>query len=223
MQFHPIEIPIATSMIELAEQAQHPFQKYFCFWAAFNNIYTLVAKRLIDNNEVPNDRLVASSIRRNAQIEFTDRPEDWGYRFPKVLLPIENKQIREAVRQLNVTVKDAIISHPNTRFFVDRIPQGAPGQQDSRGQLINGVLNITRTTESNFPVWSPINKQAYENFLTGELSDRDVLAEQIVFVLYTIRNNLVHGSKRTDDDNDIKVIEKASPLLEIVVRSFIWQ
>jgi hypothetical protein len=31
MKFQPVEVPIATAMLELADQAQHPFQKYFCF------------------------------------------------------------------------------------------------------------------------------------------------------------------------------------------------
>jgi hypothetical protein len=40
-------------------------------------------------------------------------------------------------------------------------------------------------------------------------------------LLYTIRNNLVHGGKNPDEANDIEVVEKALPLLDMVVISFI--
>jgi hypothetical protein len=58
-------------MLELAEQAQHPFQKYFCFWAAFNNIYTLIAKRLVERGIVPNGReLVTELVWRDGVVVF---------------------------------------------------------------------------------------------------------------------------------------------------------
>lgn len=49
----------------------------------------------------------------------------------------------------------------------------------------------------------------------------DPLARQILDVLYTIRNNAFHGGKRADDANDAEVLEKALPLLMMVVDSFL--
>jgi len=50
--------------------------------------------------------------------------------------------------------------------------------------------------------------------------NRNFLARQIVDLLYTIRNNFMHGSKKLDDANDIKVVENALPMLELIVTSF---
>jgi len=79
-----------------------------------------------------------------------------------------------------------LIKNPCVRFFVERKPKGAPGKWDTAGQLINGVMNITRTRNSNEPVWSPIEKQKYENYLAGDTSNQDELAKQIVFMLYRL-------------------------------------
>jgi len=151
MKFFEIEVPLACSMIQLAEHAVHPFQKYFCYWAAFNNIYTLVAQR----NGV--------TIQPNLDLNGQGRTErKWTYIFPSVRTPKEHEQIIEAVNELDVRAKDALISHPKARFFVERVPLGVTGNHDSLGQLINGVLNVTRTVNSQSPVWSPIDKQAYK-------------------------------------------------------------
>lgn len=210
MVFHQVEVPVACSMIELTERADHPFQTYFCFWAAFNNIYTLVAQR--------NGVTVRLNMDRNGRGRTEQR---WTYVFPSVIPPKEHEQIVEAVNALDVRVKDALISHPNTRFFVERKPHGVANNRDTFGQLINGVLNVTRTVNPQSPVWSPIDKQAYERYVTGEHSDINLLAEQIIFMLYTIRNNLLHGSKNPGEENDLTVVQNALPLLELVVRGFI--
>jgi hypothetical protein len=83
------------------------------------------------------------------------------------------------------------------------------------------VLNVTRTVNPQSPVWSPIDKQAYGRYIAGDHSDIKLLAEQIVFMLYTVRNNLVHGSKNPGEENDLAVVENALPLLELLVGAFI--
>ena len=210
MRFTPAEIPVAISMIQLAEMTRHPFQRYLSFWAAFNNIYTQISQR--------------QGLRAQAILDDNGNPktkEERGYTFPKVRIPGEIDQITEAIIQLSAGTKDAIIRHPNIHFFVDRTPAGVKSNTDSRDQVINGVLNITRTVNSQLPVWSPINKPAYESYLEGNPTNQEILAEQIIFMLYTIRNNLVHGSKNRNDANDVNVVERALPILETVVRSFI--
>jgi hypothetical protein len=210
MKFPAIEVPVACSMIELADRADHPFQRYFCYWAAFNNIYTLVAQR--------NGVTVQPNLDRTGQGR-TERK--WTYIFPSVRPPKEPEQIIEAVNELDVRAKDALISHLKARFFVERVPLGVTGNHDSLGQLINGVLNVSRTLNSQSPVWSPIDKQAYERYMAGDQSGQGILAEQIVFMLYTVRNNLVHGSKNPGEENELTVVQNALPLLELVVRAFI--
>jgi hypothetical protein len=210
MHFHEIEIPIAISMIELAERVDHPFQRYFCYWAAFNNIYTLVAKR--------RGMMVGLELDRHGQPKYETR---WTYNFPKVKTPKEHEQLLETIQQLDSQTKNDLISHKNFHFFVYRIPKGVHSKNDSHGQEINGVLNVTRTVNPQSPVWSPIDRQAYERYITGDHSDQDILAEQLVFMLYTVRNNLLHGSKSPGEENDIDVVVNALPLLEFLVRAFL--
>jgi hypothetical protein len=210
MKFKTFEVPIAISLIQLAEDAQHPFQKYFSFWAAFNNIYTLVGRL--------RGLIVQPDLDRNGNPHTELR---WNYSFPKVKIPSEKQQISEAINQLDAKTKDVIIQHPSIRFFVDRTPANVTRDHDALGQLINGVLNITRTINPQLPVWSPIDKPAYESYITGNIASQEILAQQIIFLLYTVRNNLVHGGKNENEANDIRVVENSLPLLEIVVRSFI--
>lgn len=210
MKFHQVEIPVALSLIQLAEQAKHPFQKYFSFWAAFNNLFALIGKR--------QGLTVQPDLDKNGNPKTGQR---WGYTFTKVKTPKEYQQILEAVNQLEDQVKDTLITHQNIPFFVNRTPVGVAHNKDALGQLINGVLNISRTFNPQSPVWSPIDKQAHEKYLAGDMTYQAILSEQIVFMLYTIRNNLVHGGKSMGEANDVEVVEMALPMLEMVVRSFI--
>lgn len=98
-----------------------------------------------------------------------------------------------------------------------------PIQRDSMGQELNGVMNVAYTISTEYPVWSPIDKEIYARFMRGEpVSDIDIntLVGQIVRLLYTVRNNLFHGGKRFDDANDVEVIDRAVPLLELIVSAF---
>ena len=58
------EIPIANGMIELANNTDSAFQKYFCFWTAFNNIYTIKTKRLAENPGTPSRSPIKSELIR---------------------------------------------------------------------------------------------------------------------------------------------------------------
>ena len=95
-------------------------------------------------------------------------------------------------------------------------------EYDAFGQRVNGVINVNYTSDSQYPVWSPIDFQYYEEYLEkpDNEENRDFLARQIVDLLYTIRINFMLGSKRFDDANDIAVVENALPMLELIVTSF---
>ncbi len=210
MKFYEIEVPVSISMISLADGAKHPFQRYFCYWAAFNNIYTLVAER------------VGLRTILDLDSQGTVKTEQrWAYTFLKVRVPREHEQISQAIQQLDADTKHTLISHQNIRFFVERKPKGVNNKHDALGQEINGVLNVNRTVNPTSPVWSPINRQEYEKYIAGDHSGQDTLAEQIVFMLYAIRNNLLHGSKSPGEENDVRVVENALPLLELLVTAFI--
>ena len=98
-----------------------------------------------------------------------------------------------------------------------------PIDTDGRGQRLNGVLNVGYTVDVAHPVWAPIDRALFGKAeqRTLKADERDVLARQILDVIYTVRNNLFHGGKRADDANDREVLERALPLLVMVVGSFL--
>jgi hypothetical protein len=210
-------IPVAYSMIAIAEQKAEDeiYEKYLNFWMAFNNIYTTIAftnpnLRQTLGYETDNNGIIKRTNIGNLQI-------------PKVRLTSEREQIELSFTEFDDTLKNALISHDNTSFFVNRTPNwlDQPISADSLGQNVNGVLNINKMIDSTNPVWSPIEKTKYDNFVSGNHSDRDELAKQILFLLYAIRCNLMHGGKRYDDAIDRQVVGSALPLLELIVRAFL--
>jgi len=118
-----------------------------------------------------------------------------------------------------------MIEHPSTHFFANRIPQwrGRRIEEDATGQRLNGVLNVGHTSNPEYPVWSPIDVQALQDYQCGTRDPEryDALARQILNVLYTVRNNAFHGGKRTDDANDREVLDNALPLLAMIVTAFV--
>jgi hypothetical protein len=121
-------------------------------------------------------------------------------------------------------LKHALILHEGTGYFVGRIPfwQGNQIEYDAFGQRVNGVINVDYTSDGQYPVWSPIDFQYYEEYLgkSDNEENRNFLARQIVDLLFTVRKNFMHAGKKFDDANDIKVVENSLPMLELIVTSF---
>ncbi len=216
--FNSDEAPVAHSMILLAKQSTnrelHPFQEFMCYWTAFNNIYTSIADRFGRPPKLKRsyDGTVATKVKA-------------GVRIPQVNAPLETEQINMALRQFSQSLIGKLVEHESTRYFVYRTPQwrGVRIESDASGQKLNGVINAGRTVDQNYPVWSPIETRLYERYFTENLGphDRHELADQILHVIYTVRNNLFHGGKRTDDANDLDVVNRALPLLRMIVEDFL--
>jgi hypothetical protein len=214
------EAPVAYSMAGLAHtfpmRSPQTLSKYACLWTAFNSIYVTLAARAgrvasLDRNPdgSPQTRLLGN------------------LRIAKVTVVTEREQIENAYRSFPVQLKAALIEHSSTQFFARRTPRwrGRDIARDALGQRLNGVINIGYTTCVDYPVWAPIDLVGYERYVTG-VRDEDVinsLAHQLLEILYTIRNNTLHGGKRADDANDIEVVSMATPLLEKVVSTFLDQ
>jgi hypothetical protein len=214
MVFADYEVPVAYSMVTLATQlpapTSHPVQAFACYWAAFNNIYVTIADR----------EGRRAQLRRNTDGSLLTRAV--GCVNVPVVNPVpERVQIDLAFLKFTVELKQELVEHPNTRFFVYRTPhwQGRPIVNDANGQRLNGVLNVGYTLDAELPVWTPIDTHMFENARDSEA--RDALAYQILNVLYTVRNNAFHGGKRADDANDREVLEKALPLLAMIVGAFL--
>jgi hypothetical protein len=213
------EVPVAYSMIMLAHQSSkfepQPFQEFMCYWTAFNNIYTTLAEQ----------KGHGARLRKHKDGSIRTRPNG-SLQIPEVEKIItEREEIASAFDEFSNTLKHGLITHPNTEFFINRIPKwhGHRIKTDATGQRLNGVMNLRYTVSAQHSVWSPIDIQAYERFMQGkhDQGDTDLLAKQILFMLYTVRNNTFHGGKRADDANDHEVVEKALPLLSMIVGHFI--
>lgn len=124
-----------------------------------------------------------------------------------------------------VLVALKLVERQSTRYFVYRTPKwrGVSIESDVSGQTLNGVINVGRTVDQKYLVWSPIETKLYERYFTESLGphERQELADQILHVIYTVRNNLFHGGKRTDDANDVDVVSRALPLLRMIVEDFL--
>ena len=218
--FQRYELPIAYSMIAAARRIRprrdghHPFEQYFLFWTALNNIYTTIAYRKgcrtqLKENE---DGSIVTIANGNVNI-------------PEVVIVSEREQICLAFQEFGDDLKHRLILHEGTKYFIGRIPswQGIKIEYDAFGQRVNGVINVDYTSDSQYPVWSPIDIQHYEEYLENPDNEvnRDFLARQIVDLLYTIRENFMHhGGKKFDDAKDIAVVKNALPMLKLIVTSF---
>jgi hypothetical protein len=149
---------------------------------------------------------------------------------PMVKTDSETDLILRAINKLDPEQIKEWLELPEVSFFVDRTPRGAKGEChpekagcfDTNGQRINGVLNRTRTVDPLYPVYAPIDMEKYESFLNGDLTSIDLLSKQLVMLLYTVRNNLMHGNKMVSSDNDSEVVRKAYPILEHLLSCFVY-
>jgi hypothetical protein len=216
MKFNKHEIPVAYSMIALIKSVilvqLQPFQDFICYWTAFNNIYITIADQKGDR--------VKQRIKKGIPVTRNVG----GVTIPEVTVVTETKQIQMALEEFDDKLKHDLIIHRSTRYFVDRIPRwrSNPIEYDPSGQRLNGVINVGKTIDEKYPIWSPIDKKLYEHYLqnTSDANARHSLCEQIVNILYTVRNNTVHGGKRADDANDQDVIRRAFPLIKMIVEYF---
>lgn len=209
------EIQVAYSMVELARLSPQPFQEFMCYWTAFNNIYTTLAEQKGFGARLKTQADGAIKTRVNGSVQIPEAEQALS----------ERKEIELAFDEFDESLKHNLLSHQNFVFFVSRIPmwRGRRIEFDSSGQRLNGVINVKYTVNDKYPVWSPIDCQAHERYINGhpEKDDLNLLTKQLLFVLYIVRNNTFHGGKRADDSNDREVIEKALPLLKMIVEHFI--
>jgi hypothetical protein len=210
------EARVAYANVAFGTKCDNPFARFTAYWTAFNNCYVTIFDLDGENK--------TSVERKNGVVQ---RITNGSVQIPKTLgVPRERDQLEHVFTHFDQALRTSLVGCPNTEYFSNRTPElggHGPIQQDASGQVLNGVLSITRTVEADNPVWSPIDKPAYARFKAGSASEADVnlLSRQILFLLYSVRNNLLHGGKRFDDATDQKVVENALPLLEMILRSIV--
>jgi len=211
------QFQLASAMVRLVEQRRpsemEPLEQYMCYWVGFSNICVTIA-----NEQGCRPALMTSGGR--LQLEQVG-----DFSMPKVRLPEEREQLEAVCKVLSPQLKEKLILHRCTRFFVNRLPrfEGEELTVDARGQRLNGVLNIGRTFDAANPVWCPIDQTLYYAYLNGERTGEraDKLGREILAVLFTIGKNRLHGSRRADDASARNVVEHALPLMKEVVNSFV--
>jgi hypothetical protein len=218
IMFRKDEIPVAYSMVKLAQLSAKivapPFPEFMCYWTAFNNIYTTIAERAG----------YSADFRYRKDRTICER-ENGSVLIPQVEPALkERDEIGLVLNEFSEALKRKLIDHPSTKFFVSRIPKwrGHNIEFDVKRQKLNGVINVKYTIDDKHPVWSPVDFGAYERYVQGNATPNDVnlLVRQLIFLLYTVRNNTFHGGKRADDADNRKVIVMALPLLKMIVESF---
>jgi hypothetical protein len=208
-------------MIETARRIKprrdgsHTYQHYFLYWTAFHQIYTTIAHR----------SGYRTRIKRNDDGTILTLPNG-HVNIPEVETVSEKEQLYLALQEFDDNLKDMLILHDSTPYFVGRTPywDGIKIETDAFGQKLNGVVHVQHTSNYQYPVWSPIDFQYYQEYM-GNPDDpkiRDFLTRQIVDLLYTVRENFMQGGKKLDDANDLSVVEHALPMLELIVKSFLY-
>lgn len=221
IKFKRNEIPVSYSLIGAARhikkvaRERHPFRIYFYYWAAFNEIYSTISYTASRSNTLRMDATGQPFRRQNGSVQI-----------PIVQRVQEREQIDLAFDEFDDELKHNLIVHPNTVFFLNRIPkwQGQQIEFDSIGQKLNGVLKVSDTINIDYPVWSPIDIPAYQAYSANPTDSvsRDLLSKQILNLLYTVRCNLAHGHKEYNDGNDVTVVQNALPLLKTIISAFTY-
>jgi len=207
------------------ENEAHVGMAYLVTWIAFNAIY-------VAEYDLPYAKF---KIEKNGEKKFVNR---YGYGLQMVDVDHVNerdmvlyalRKLPKAIRQqLLVTMSPTEDIATCLDFFAKRVPiwQGISIAQDAKGQLVRGVINVRETISADYPRWAFIDPSLLSSVLVRLQNGEDVdvpdrLLDQVGDILYTVRNNLFHGCKGSEDSNDYEVLENAYPLLKIVVDFFI--
>jgi hypothetical protein len=214
------ELSIAYPMIAAARRIRprrdggQSFEQYFLYWTAFSDVYTTIAHKEGLRTRLKRTEDGAVVTKANGDVNI-----------PEVVVVSESEQIHLALQAFEDDLKHMLILHEGTAYFVDRIPywEGKKIAYDVFGQRVNGVINVHYTTDSQHPVWSPIDFRRYEAYLENpdHEENRNFLAKHSVDLLHTVSMNLMHAGRKFDDANDMKVFENALPMLKLIVISLI--
>ena len=111
IKFSSQYLPVAHSLIKAAEDEVNLFNQYFYFWAAFNDIYSTISYADGNSNKIKIDKTSnLPKLRTNCNVSI-----------PVVERVSEIGQIHLALDKFNFGLKDWLIAHDNTKFFLNRI------------------------------------------------------------------------------------------------------
>jgi hypothetical protein len=201
-------------VVQLSGNGNQPLIEFICLWTAFNNVYTTIADRLGLRPRVK---------RYSDGTPKTFREEDFV--MVRVDPVREREKIDLAYNLFSENLKHELIVNESTKYFVYRTPtlNGHKIENDGLNQRLNGIINVGLSVDPKFPVYSRIDINLFEKYLNNSHDERarNTLGRQLVYVLYTIRNNIFHGDKRNDDTDDRDIVSHAVPLMSVIVSNFL--
>lgn len=203
--------PTAQAMLTLAGSLdEQPVQAYLCTWTAFESITRLMARQSGVKPQF--------SLRKNGTLRLMEMGD---IKMPKVTAPNRELILTAALEQLDVAVQHALIAHKSVEYFANRTPtfDDRVLKSDSRGQQLNGVIDISRTLDARYPIWNPISIAWYKAFIRREADDALYLdlVTQIVSLLDTLRDNILYADGTNDQECGLNLVNCAQPLLNILI------
>lgn len=204
------DVPVAAAIADLAASLHgRPVAAFVCYWIAFANLCQVLARS--------NGVKAHFGLRQNGTLRMHKLG---GLTMAEVYPPRWEQQMDSAFASLSEDLRHRLVSHPNVRFLVFRVPEidGKPLRQDAHHQHPNGILDAGCTLDARYPVWSPIDLELYRHYVGGQQSPevRDTLARQILSALWTLYRNLEGAGVDRAEAGDV-LVAQALPLLELVV------
>ncbi|MDF1514717.1 MAG: hypothetical protein P1S60_12990 [Anaerolineae bacterium] len=203
--------PTATELLTLVRALQEqPVPTYLCTWMAFDSIARLIARQ---SGVKPHFEL-----RKNGTMKLL---EVGDIKIPKVTAASNSLMFEAVVDALDPAVKHAVLVHRSVLFFATRTPtfHGKVVKTDRRGHLLNGMIDLSRTMDARYPIWSPITMRWYETYV-GEPSDgflQQKLMAQVIDLLAVLRENLLYADGKNDQECGKHLVSNAQPLLDMLI------
>lgn len=188
-------LPVASSILrwlKARDKGPEFFAEYICHWIVFNNYYVTLF------NE---PRVGARKTLDGVANPYAGRPG------------CDGDEIYNAVSEFDKNLKIRIASTEETAWFATRTPIG----DEEADPAQNGVRNMTRHGR-----YAKIDYPSFEQFTNRDNPSRDDpvvnrLTWDAVYVLYTVRNNIVHGRKRWNEHDNYPVVQAALSLLQKIL------
>ena len=209
-----------------------PMICYIIYWAVFNALYNTVD---LPYNHLPN--------RRNNRYRFTQRR---GHILPIICVNSDSKRITLIAKRLAdddnfikrvEQHRDAIIelsdheppvgqaNHLNRDDNIEiTYEEGTSNWINGEFSIrsIRGIASLDRRlflkNDLIIYQYAPLDNQWND---AAQIENRDLFVEQLLFVMYQIRNNIVHGGSATFRISKKPLVNLAFPILEDIVEYFL--
>ena len=206
-----VACPTAEAMLALSRTLEgQPKNAYLSSWTAFDSIVRLIARQSGVKPQF--------NLRKNGTLKLVNVG---GLRMPKVSAPSTTDIYSTALEKLDKRVKHALIVHKSVEVCANRTPtlNNRVIKNDSRGQQLNGLIDVSRTSDPRYPIWCPITLSWYKSYLRGE-ADSEMqhnLVIQIVTILDTLRINILYDDGTNAQECGVNLVTCAQPLLNILI------